>query len=249
MWPRHRWTWGVILLAAGCASAPSASTSGVASSAPRAGATAAPVPDQVETRAEQLVSRAKALEPSVTPALEQLAEKAGGALVKLEHRFKTPASTARKLRLELANDPVLDLATFTLGDSLRYTMVVDDQPPGHHVEAVQATLEALEAQGHGVVKVKNYWPRNDNYSGINSVLQAPEGLPWELQFHTVASLKAQADTRPQYEELRLRATPIERKRELFDRMTDAWNAVPLPEGILEPEALHGREQIKSRPRP
>jgi len=54
-------------------------------------------------------------------------------------------------------------------------------------EAIRATFKGLEAAGHKVIKVKNYWPRGDNYSGVNSVLETSDGLEWELQFHTAES--------------------------------------------------------------
>lgn len=248
MLSRHRWLSGVLVLVLGCASAPSQTVAPVPSASATPSASVAEV-DPVEARANELVARATALEPTVTPEVKRLAAKVDGEMVKLEYRLKTAESTARKLRLELEAQPDLDLPTVTLGDSLRYTMVVNDTPAGHYVAAVHDTLEALEGLGHAVEKVKNYWPRDDNYSGINTVLHAPDGLPWELQFHTPSSLQVQADTRAQYEELRLQATPLERKRELFERMTEAWNVVPLPEGILEPSALHEHEEIKTRARP
>lgn len=250
MLSRHRWLSGAALVVAlGCGSAPRATETPAPSATVPAASASVPEVDAAEARAQELVARATALEPSVTPAVKQLAAEVDGEMFKLEYRLKTAESTLRKLRLELKEQPELDLSTFTLGDSLRYTMVVEDAPPGHYVAAVHDTLAKLEARGHAVVKVKNYWPRDDNYSGINTVLRAPEGLPWELQFHTPASLQVQADTREQYEELRLQATPLERKRALFDAMTDAWNEVPLPRGILEPSALHAHEQIKRRDRP
>ena len=114
---------------------------------------------------------------------------------------------------------------------------------------MQDILQTLEKKGHSVVRIKNYWPADDNYSGLTSVLRTPSGLSWELQFHTSASLKVQKATRPLYEELRRADTPLERKRVLFDEMTKAWNEVPIPLEALQPQNLHARELIKTRERP
>jgi hypothetical protein len=128
-------------------------------------------------------------------------------------------------------------------------MRVDDEPPGHYLEAAKTTLAELEQRGHQVRTIKNYWPSDDNYSGLNCSLVAPEGVAWELQFHTSASFEVQSRTRDAYEELREVTTPVERKRELFDQMTRAWQAVPVPRDILQPGALHPGVEIRRRPRP
>lgn len=205
--------------------------------------------DPVLTHVRAMMARAKAAEPAVTARLGKVAERFGGHLHKLEHRLKTEKSALRKVRLELASEPGLAPSDVMLGDMLRYTMVLEDQPLGNYVAAVHDCLSTLEADGHSVKKVKNYWPSGDNYSGVNATLQTPDGLPWELQFHTAASIEVQTTTREQYEELRLAKTPKARKRELFDQMSAAWDTVPIPAAVLEQNNLHAVESIKHRPRP
>ncbi len=203
----------------------------------------------IDERAQQLVDRATANEPSVTPGLVALAEGMGGEMYKIEYRLKSLDSTKRKLRKEHLEDPSVPIADMELDDTLRYTVRFEDEPPGHYVEAVREVLASLEGQGHTVVVLKNYWPPEDNYSGVNSILRHPSGMQWELQFHTAKSLEVQADTRDWYEELRKVDTPLERKRELFDLMTAAWSKVPIPKDVLEPKSLHANEQIRDRERP
>lgn len=222
-----------LVVAAGCATAPSPAAQDAA----------------IRGRVRAQMAQAEAAEPAVTELLKALAAKAGGEMVKLEHRLKAEGSAVRKMKLQLHEQPGLQPADVTLQDMLRYTMVLPDTPPGNYTRAVHEVLAVLEAEGHEVVMVKNYWPTGDNYSGVNSVLSTRDGLPWELQFHTPASLEVQAETRDAYEELRLEATPLARKQALFDSMTTAWDAVPVPEGVLEQGNLHSREQIKHRPRP
>ena len=191
--------------------------------------------------------RAREEEPAVTATLIPLAESYKGSMYQLEHRLKTYNSTVRKLRVKLHAGRTLE--SIELDDTLRYTVQIEDQPPGNYVKAVQDILQTLEKKGHSVVRIKNYWPADDNYSGLTSVLRTPSGLSWELQFHTSASLKVQKATRPLYEELRRADTPLERKRVLFDEMTKAWNEVPIPLEALQPQNLHARELIKTRERP
>ena len=209
-----------------------------------------PTADQrLEEHARELLDRARELQPSVTALLVRFAHDADGEMVGLEHRIKSLESTLRKMRLLISEDPSLTPETVMIQDALRYTMLVDDDPPGNYVQTSATTLDALEAEGHRVLVVKNYWPDGDNYAGVNAVLEAPDGLPWELQFHTTESYEVQEDTRAWYEELRLRDTPPERKRELFDLMTEAWDEVSIPSGVLEPHNLHENEEIRDRPRP
>lgn len=202
-----------------------------------------------DERAHQLVERATAIEPTVTPALVALAEAKSGEMYKLEYRLKSFESTKRKLEKEHLDDPSVPYAKMDLDDTLRYTMRFEDDPPGHYVASVKEVLSALEGQGHAVVVLKNYWPPDDNYSGVNSILRHESGLLWELQFHTQKSLEVQADTRDWYEELRNVDTPLERKRELYDLMTAAWSKVPIPKDVLEPHLLHAQEEIRDRDRP
>jgi len=205
--------------------------------------------DPVVARVRVMMAEAESAEPAVTARLKALAEAYGGRLVKLEHRLKTEGSATRKLRLKLAKRPGATPEQITLEDMLRYTMVVGDDPPGNYVAAVHDSLAQLEAEGHRVKELKNYWPQGDNYSGVNTILRTKAGMPWELQFHTPRSLEVQAATRAQYEELRQAKTPAARKRALFDAMTAAWDEVPLPAAVLEQSNLHEKEHIKHRRRP
>lgn len=213
------------------------------------GAPTASKPDAVQAAVQSLLDRALAEEPKLTPVLKELAARGGGELHKLRYRLKTRASAIRKMRKHLASHPDAKPEDIELQDMLRYTMKIEDKPGGNYVRIAQTTLHTLEAYGHTIDRVKNSWPRGDSYSGVNAVLRTPSGLPWELQFHTSASLKTQMDTRALYEELRSTKTSAARKRELFDLMAAAWQAVPLPEGILEAHNLHPKEEPRLYPRP
>lgn len=204
--------------------------------------------DPFERRAAWFIARARANEPQLTPLLLQIAKATGAEMYKLDFRLKTKASAERKIR-KLAGQHSLAPALVKLDDALRYTLRVDDVPPGRYIETVKAALTQLESHGHQVVLLKNYWPTDDNYSGINGVLKAPDGLEWELQFHTSESIRAQGKTRPMYERMRRQDTPLDRQRQLFDDMTAIWAAVPVPHGVLVQGALHPASEIRHRPRP
>jgi hypothetical protein len=107
----------------------------------------------------------------------------------------------------------------------------------------------LEKEAHVVIQVKNYWPKGDDYSGVNVTLRSPDDFFWEVQFHTLGSLAAREEGHPLYERIRLPETPITERRSLFDRLVARWDWVAIPKDILRDGALHEEEVILLLPRP
>lgn len=195
------------------------------------------------TVAEDWLARAADEEPAVTALMRELATAANGELSGLEHRMKTPSSMRRKLEVLMLEEPELEAEEIVIFDALRYTLVIDDEPPGRHEEAASATLRELEKRGHTVVRVRNYWPAGDSYSGVNVVLRTPRGFEWELQFHTPTSYAIKSDTHDDYEIMRALDTPLEQRRRLFAEQSAEWRDVPVPSGILDPPPVHRLEEI------
>lgn len=178
-----------------------------------------------------------------------MAASAGGRLAGFEHRLKERDSILRKMRRLQEEHPDRAPAEIILDDALRYTLEIADSPPGHHAASIRAALTRLERAGHHVREVKNYWPRGDNYSGVNTVLVSPGGLPWELQFHTPESFRIKSRDHALYEELRADDTTPARRREIYAEMAAPWDHVPVPAHVLEPGALHPSERIIQRQPP
>ena len=203
----------------------------------------------VENLADRLMAQARQTEPAVTSALEEIAESAPAELTGLEHKFKKRSSLIRKINSYLARNPDLTVDEIRITDSLRYTLLIADDPRGLYLRTVRQVVQRFEAEGHEVVELKNYWPRGDDYSGINSVFRSPNGLDWELQFHTPDSYHTAKGNRTPYEKMRLTSTAPEEQRRLYDQMVATWEGVAIPEGILEPGAIHEREVIRKREPP
>lgn len=203
----------------------------------------------IEALADELLRRAAAHEPEVSAMLLGVADKAGTRMAGFEHRLKTRSSTLRKIRSKLLEEPGLEVSEVVIDDALRYTMLIADKPPGHHAKVIRGTFATLESSGHRVDEVKNYWPRGDNYSGVNSVLIAPDGLRWELQFHTPESFATKERDHALYEEMRADETSPERKRELFEELARPWQTVAIPKGLLKKGALHPVDEVIERPAP
>lgn len=201
----------------------------------------------LEGRAHAIADQARAAEPGATALLQRLAQEMGGELMGLEHRLKTPSALRSKLtRLTQDGEALADVEVY---DALRYTLLLADDPAGAHDRDIRTALARFEAEGHVVEVVKNYWPGGDTYAGVNVTLRLPSGLPWELQFHTRQSYATKDATHDDYEIFRAPATPLERRRGLYDKMRAIWDAVRVPVGILEPGSLHARETLKTYARP
>jgi len=204
---------------------------------------------ETEAYAEALMAAALKIEPDLSPVLESLAKSAGGEMWGFKYRFKSKKSLLRKINKLLIENPGKVVEDIRINDALRYTILIDDDPKGNYTDTLYRALEKLEALGHRVEQVKNYWPTGDNYSGVNCVLITDSGLLWELQFHTRQSKTTNNENRAMYEELRLVTTPLKRKKVLFQKMTEAWDSVSIPSSVLEDKSLHEKEAIITRGSP
>ncbi len=207
------------------------------------------IQQEILDRADEILFDAAEAERWITPTLTYLTEVRGGRLEGLEHRLKRRESLIRKIYTRWNRDRSLPPRDIEIDDSIRYLLVLNDSPSGHTDRAIQEILEIMQGMGHRIDMVKNYWPRGDDYSGVNCVLSAPNDTLWELQFHTDESLLAKSKVHPIYEVYRLPDTSIEMKSELYNEMAQVWEVVPIPEGILTPGSLHPREEVIQKPPP
>ena len=206
------------------------------------------IDEELTAAATRLNIKASDAEGVVTALLQDLAAQHKAKLRGLSHRLKTQSSTIRKLKkiynqaIKRGEKPAPK--ALTISDALRYTFEVADQPAGHYVTTINTSLKTLEAKGFKVFKVKNYWPKGDNYSGVNVVLITPQGLEWELQFHTPASYQEAKRSHELYEQLRAEDTPLNKRQELFSKMSAPWDTINVPRDVLKPHNLHEVEVIK-----
>ena len=204
----------------------------------------------VFSRVTDLETGAKAAEPDLTAFLTEQARSVNGRMAGLEHRFKSRASLARKVELKRRADPSVAVANIEIVDALRYTMLLLDEPRGHYHRSATEVLSALEGRDETVVRVKNYWPKGDNYSGVNVVLERETGFLWELQFHTAESSRVASEWHDSYKLLRNPELDLAQRRVIFDRMTVPWQSVPVPQGMLsEANPIHPTTRKILYPKP
>jgi RAB protein geranylgeranyltransferase component A len=155
----------------------------------------------------------------------------------------------RKVKKILKENPQLKTHQIRISDALRYTFEVKDEPKGNYVKVVSKVLKRLELEGNKVIQVKNYWPKGDNYSGVNTILETASKLQWELQFHTPDSFKEQKRSHALYEKLRGVNTSLTEKQNVFKTMTAPWDQIAIPQGVLEERNLHLKEIIRKYSEP
>lgn len=202
-----------------------------------------------EVRADQLIIKAWEHESTVTKVLKELSKKYNAHLKGLEHRLKTRSSTIRKLKKEAKKKSIKDFSTLMISDVLRYTFEIKDEPAGQYVQSIKSLLSILATKGFQAKKIKNYWPKGDNYSGVNMILVDQKGFEWELQVHTPESFAESKRSHNDYEKLRSDKTSLQDRQALFDKMAQPWETIAIPQDVLTPKSLHEIEEIKSMSKP
>jgi len=122
-------------------------------------------------------------EPDITVQVKKVAEATGMDAMGLEYRIKGKDSYLRKIRTNYKPDG----NEYEINDILRYTC-------GASVKELSAkTLESIDKYstlGYNTIRIKNSWLDKDNpYNGINTIIQAPNGQKFEMQYHTPESFE------------------------------------------------------------
>lgn len=183
---------------------------------------------------------AAALEPTVTRDVVETTTSLGGEMHGLRYRMKTSASLARKIADDMLvsdTEPTYEASQAQAAktkDVLRYTSVF---PPELLAQAYEKTKQSLLSKGYNEMRCKNFFLRyaqgNAQQKAIQSVFVTPDGMPFELQFHTLDDLMAKNASHRLYEKWRLGTTsPLERAV-LGARMYNMYEPVETPEGVLD----------------
>jgi hypothetical protein len=182
--------------------------------------------------AEGLTKKIKKSEPKITSSLKDIESVSDGkvSLVDLDKRFKDVDSLAAKIeRLKGNWDNDTAAAASQMNDALRYTFVVNKD--GDYTDFVKSTFAHLQGSGFGVTSW-NYWGSNDPYSGVNAMIEHPDGFNFEIQFHTKKSLAAKKKMEPLYQKFKSESDSSKRK-EIYDRMKSASSGIDTPERVGE----------------
>lgn len=172
----------------------------------------------------------------------------GGTNYEMNFSLKPRASLVRKIQRRLAADKSLSASDVMIEDVLRYTLVVNDDPPGRYLDLLKWSLVKLRGIGHRTAKLLNYWPKGDYYDGIDCVLVTPEAMAWELQLHTVESLMAREGNDSDYAKYKAAPADSAQKQQLYDAMAVRAQATRPPHGVL-PAMKQDKEKVMFIDRP
>lgn len=183
---------------------------------------------------------ATAIEPTVTRDVVETIASLGGEMHGLRYRLKTGASLARKIADDmLVSDiePTYEASQEQAGktkDVLRYTAAF---PPELLAQGYERAKQSLLSKGYSEMRCKNFFLRyaqgNAQQKAIQSAFMTPDGMPFELQFHTLDDLMAKNASHRLYEKWRLGTTsPLERAV-LGARMYNMYEPVETPDGVLD----------------
>lgn len=120
-------------------------------------------------------------EPEITKVVKDIANTIDVDTLGLEYKIKSKESYLRKIRANYNPNG----NEYEINDILRYTYgTTTDKLADKTIKSIDMYSEL----GYNTVKVKNSWLDNTNpYNGINTIVQAPNGQKFELQYHTKES--------------------------------------------------------------
>ena len=153
-------------------------------------------------------------------------------LVGLDNNVKGINSMSRKILTEykkhLDGVPMED-CTGVIHDSLRYTMLIDDE---HYIKDTKEIINDLREKGY-LVTVKNLWG-NKAYQGVNTaVTDRQTGFTFELQFHTKDSYYTKEHLTHDYYAIFRNDYTTEEEKALANKIQMYYQSqVPVPDGII-----------------
>lgn len=187
-------------------------------------------PSELRRLAERLRSTGERFEPAITGEVRAAVDGTAGALVDMESRLKEVSSIERKIediiRHGRGSVNEADISAGGIDDAVRYRLVVEESA---YAVAEREVVENLQRRGMKAVRRPQGWGRAGEYPGLNVTFRVPEGLLFEVQFHTPASLRAISETRSWYEQMKTaKGADYRRLRSQTGRV---FRDVPLPPGV------------------
>ena len=199
-----------------------------------------------QAKAEELATekraKAESVEPAITEIMKSL-EDDNAILIGLNHKLKGKDSLARKILSENKRTGVdLDVVSDEINDSVRYTMITDES---NYLEKSKETLKKLQDEGYTIKFARNTW-NNLYYKGLNTTIQTPSGVNFELQFHTTDSFIIKDCDSHIYYEIRRNDFVDESDKALATEIQRLYTStIPNPDGIVGYDFLQYLEQAKS----
>ena len=112
---------------------------------------------------------------------------------------------------------------------IRYTLTA---PADQLAKKVLDTMAQLEKAGYKTTIVKNTWDApNASYRGINTTVESPDGIKFELQYHTPESYAMKDRTHILYEQQRVLDPEDPQAIALAEQMMREVASLQRPDGV------------------
>ena len=197
-------------------------------------------PDETDVREEAQDRHDLAVDNSnnIMGGLQQIVDPLGadldGNYDLTKYRAKTTESIIRKMteKIKEAKDWNQDMTVQEAADRIfDYSRFTAESPVENYTDNYYEIKESLEKLVYKLIDAENKWNESEIYHGINTQWVSPEGVQFELQFHTPAgSNYLQKTGHKLYENYRESDDPIYRAN-LALQMAEAWNNIERPPGV------------------
>lgn len=186
--------------------------------------------EQLKTQRRSMVyyNRAIKNEPVISGVIKKISSDNQIELAGWEFRIKGKDSYLRKVQNRFENGQ----SEYQASDIVRYTMVADGDMLVSKLKQVRKDLTAL---GYETIEVNNFWLDALNpYNGINTVVKAPNGQRFELQYHTPESLEVKEKIHVLYEKKRiLQDQESDEALKYDDAMQEMAKSLTQPKNVAE----------------
>ena len=183
-------------------------------------------------------------EPQITSDMYDIADELGTEMFGIKYRLKSAGDNEKGVcRIadkisqymsegEMTGNPIsYEEAAHQVRDIIRYTQAAT---PETLTQNFFRTKKFLESKGYKLVRVRNSWKtftKNAPYRGVNTVFVSPDGIMFELQFHTAESLVTKEAEHPLYEICRNPNTAEKEKEALSEERYQMYAWMTEPDNI------------------
>ena len=172
----------------------------------------------------QFYKNAMTHEPEISSMVAGLADQQDMGTEGIQYRLKGWDSFIRKVKTETKTDP-----NYEVKDLIRYTLTA---PADQLSKKVLDTMAQLEKAGYRTTIVKNTWDvPNASYRGINTTVESPDGVKFELQYHTPESYAMKDHTHILYEQQRVLDPEDPQAIALAEQMMREVASLQRPDGV------------------
>lgn len=172
-------------------------------------------------------NRAVSSEPVITKQVVDVAKQAGMETVGFQYRIKAKDSYLDKIRRKYSPDG----NQYEVKDILRYTYMA---PANELTGRTLKSIELYQKAGYNTIEITNHWLNRKNpYNGINTILRAPGGQAFELQYHTPESYRIKASMHKDYEKWRALDAASQEAIALRKKMFEQSEGMMIPVDVSE----------------